>query len=142
MISREKFEKAVDKVWSGCTRVGLWDKCHDTQRKLMRATVGEAFEVAGIKVEDPPILPEVTPGKWGYREMKSAKTAFMVTVDGKGGIAYHLTEADAKVMAGSNELVEKVIELHEAFTVRESRQAKMDMLDILEGMGCNVDRFR
>ncbi len=66
------------------------------------------LDAVNIKVEPPPILPGVSIGSWTHEAQASG--AFKVVVNGMGGIAYHMTEPDARVMAASQEMAEAMVE--------------------------------
>ena len=119
--------------------------------------IDAVLEAAGVKVEPPPILPEVTPGKWevvpgeDYNIVTPDLHVAIIKARGSKCQQFSMGElrhpdndaalANAKFMAGSKGLAEAVIAMFETWSSGGHGKEALSMLKALEDMGCNADKF-
>lgn len=106
--------------------------------ELYTMAVLDAIEA---KVQEPPVMPDISEYKWEAERHHHGSDAFKV-IAGGNGLVYHLSETDAKFMAGSKELAEKVLAMFETWSSGGHGKEALGMLDAMESMGCNMDKFR
>lgn len=107
--------------------------------------VDELLELAGIEVEEPPeppVMPEgLSAGTWKPERHHHGGSSFKITAGGNG-LAYHLSEEDAKFMAGAKTLAKVTIMYLEGFKGMWKTPGGVAFIKALEDMDCNVSKFR
>lgn len=135
--------------------IEIVEKQHCNYSSLVRCQiegiVREILADAGTEVEDPPILPGATQGKWvsvGPIEENCYQVWANWRHDGEEKVADHLSKADAKVTTASKELMETGVVLLEVIHSRTcdkhlpKLQVTADFRDALEKAGANINKFR
>ena len=109
----------------------------------------EVLAAGNIEVEDPSVMPDISPGKWKQVQHTDHKNGYCVR--GNGVAVCHIirNSADAVFLAGSKALAEAVIAwLEEGYLAFAQwpdavyTKQMESIVDALDDMGCNVGKFR
>lgn len=139
-ISIEKLEKAkaaVGKVYDTTTAFKA-DRVEDYTMAVLNA-----IEVEVEEPPEPPVMPEgLSEGTWTPCCGHDAEKGKYYIHANNVKIAEVYSSGDRTFMAGSKKLAEKVIAMFETWSPGGHGPEALGMLDALDGMGCNVDKFR
>ena len=138
MISSEKFEEMVSELEEEL----LAEYWAPHTRGVAEGIVLRHMEAAGHKVEPPPILPGITSGEWIPVKNTRDVRVGNLSIAGVVGVTEAEGVANTVFMAGSKKLAEAVIGMFETWSSGGHGKEALAMLEALENMGCDVDKFR
>jgi hypothetical protein len=141
-IDRGLYQKIVDEVED------MYGQTREQEEAI--DMVDTLLGMLDIEVEEPSILPDITPGTWSvsegyYCSSRHEKMYWNINKENGTFLAHMLdNEADAKLMVAAKELVQAVVEcLEDRMFARVQWSPKSKaIIDALEKAGVNVEKFR
>ena len=124
----------------------IFNGVHGGYRDKITEYADAYIKAAGLTLEPPEILPDVSVGEWSYKPgtdggIYAGDKQIAQTIQ----TTYTTKEVNAKLMAGSKKLVELVVEWLCAFGGTEYDEANTEtqaIIDQIEKMGVNVSEFK